>query len=157
ANKNIEAFTANDDVVADATVKIEMDDTRRERRGVDLVVATEAYHEEIVGRLGTGDGHLCRKAGNRYGPAGQPHVDRVAGEGAKDANGVVCRIANPQIDCHLLDIGAGQIVDIDEIRCGLRPQFDALDIVEIHGDGADVAVEARAAAIGGDREGFRPG
>ena len=48
------------------------------------------------------------------------------------------------------DVGAAQVVDDDGVGAAERVDVDALDVVQVHDDVADVAGEERAPAIGGD-------
>ncbi len=53
-----------------------------------------------------------------------------------------------EIDVDLVHIGAGQVVDGDAVGAAERVELDALDVVQVHDDVAEVAGEAHALAVG---------
>ena len=55
-----------------------------------------------------------------------------------------------QVDCDLLRVGAGEVVDRDVVGAAQRRKLDVLDAVEVHGDVADVAEHPHPLAIGRD-------
>src|SRR5262249_27713834 len=55
-----------------------------------------------------------------------------------------------QVDGDLRHAGTGKIVERDVVGTPQGVELDVLDAVEIHGDGADVAGEPHAAAVGRD-------
>ena len=57
-----------------------------------------------------------------------------------------------EVDVDLRDVGAGQVVDGDGVGAAQRVEVDALDIVEVHDDVAEVAGEPHAPAVGRDVE-----
>ena len=83
-------------------------------------------------------------------------LDVVGTVGAVDDDGVGLAVAGAaarsagQVEVDLGDVGAGQVVDGDRVGAAQGVEVDPLDAVEVHGDVADVAGEADAAAVGGD-------
>src|SRR5262249_7544266 len=55
-------------------------------------------------------------------------------------------------DVHLGDVGAGQVVDSDRVDPAQGVDVDALDVVGVHDDVADVTGEAEPIAVGGGDE-----
>ena len=55
-----------------------------------------------------------------------------------------------EVDRHLRDVRAAQIVDDDVVGAAERVELDGLDVIQIHGDVGDVAGEQHAPAIGRD-------
>ena len=55
-----------------------------------------------------------------------------------------------EVDVHLRDAGAREIVDGDRVGAAQGVEVDPLDAVEVHRDAADVAGEADPAAVGRD-------
>ena len=62
----------------------------------------------------------------------------------------VRRRARGEVDPHLCDVGAAQIVDDDPVEAAQRLELDGLGIVEIHPDAGHVAEEDHPPAIGED-------
>ena len=56
----------------------------------------------------------------------------------------------PRSTFALFSVGAGQVVDRDGVAAAQGPDVEALDVVEVHRDGGDVAGQAHARAVGGD-------
>src|SRR4029450_9535265 len=92
------------------------------------------------------------EAGDRHAGTGPDHGDLVAAVGADDDNLVSRAVAGAtrrgQVDVDLLDVGGGEVVDRDLVGSAQGVDLDAFDVVEAHGDFADVAGEPRPAAIG---------
>ena len=74
----------------------------------------------------------------------------VDGDGVRRAVAGVPPSVPPRSTLTCGHVGPAQIVDGDGVGAAQRVEVDALDVVEVHGDVADVAGEARAAAVGGD-------
>ena len=76
--------------------------------------------------------------------------DDIVAAGRVDDDRVHLTVADAvctQVDVDLADVGIGQIVDRDRIGTAQRVELDRLHVVEIHGDGGDVASEPRPPAI----------
>src|SRR5262249_62093632 len=87
------------------------------------------------------------------GGAGSDGHDVVAGSAVHD-HGVRLAVAPVrgafQVDVHLEDISAGQIVHGDRVGPAQGVQVNALDVVEVHDDVTEVAGELHALAVGRD-------
>ena len=55
-----------------------------------------------------------------------------------------------QVECDLRDVRPAEVADDDLVGAAERAEVDALDVVQIHRDGRDVAGEERAPAVGDD-------
>src|SRR5207237_8914724 len=78
-------------------------------------------------------------------------IELVGAGGAIDAHSIRLAVAcgRPEyceVYGNLLHAGAAQVVDRDIVRTARSRELDALDTVEVHGDGADVAGQRRLPA-----------
>src|SRR5947209_636033 len=55
-----------------------------------------------------------------------------------------------EVDRDLLDAGACEVANGDAVGAAERPEFDALDAVQVHGDAGDVAGEQGVCAVRAD-------
>src|SRR5262245_6885949 len=161
ALKRLLAGAGEDRVIAHAAVECQRDrGRRRQRRGVDAVIAAKAADGELVAGIGVVDGHLGRKSGDSNRGAGQRHVDVIAAVAAVDEYSVSLAVARGaadgprEVDRHEVHIGAGEIVDIHDVSAAQGVELDGLDAVQIHGDVGDVAEEAHPVAVGGNVDGL---
>jgi hypothetical protein len=90
-------------------------------------------------------------------------LDCVVAVGAGDDHRVGLAIAGGpadragEADSDRNYVGPGQIVDSDAVGAAEGIDADALDVVEVHDDIAEVAGEQGAPTVGRDREGLIPG
>src|SRR5262245_5117677 len=144
AVERVVAIAADQNVVAIAAVGGQLDRAREQPRGLDHVVAGPSVDgQPIAGRLGAGDVHL--RCQHQHG-----HAARIAGDegnviaaGPLDDHrvgpGEVGGLGQVQVD--LDHVGTAQIVDGDLVGPAEGVEVDSLDVVEVHGDGGDVAEE----------------
>ena len=59
-----------------------------------------------------------------------------------------------EVEVHPRDVGTGHVVDDDFVGAAERVEVDPLDIVQVHGDGRDVADKAGTRAVGRDIDVF---
>src|SRR6266540_2881518 len=165
AEDHVRPLAAENGVVPGAAVDREFHDTGRQRRGGDAVVTAESADDErVVRAFRVQDVHLRGEAEDRNRSSGSDHVDdvvavrpvghdrigrAVAGRRPADRTG--------EVDVHRHQIGPGQVIDSDRVSIAERVEVDALHIVEIHDDIAEVTGEAHPAPIGRDLENLRPG
>ena len=73
---------------------------------------------------------------------------RIAEEGDTVRLAVAAAGRRAEIDDQLEKVRAGQVGEDDIVGAGQGVVADRLDVVEVHGDGGDVAEEADAPAVG---------
>ena len=56
-----------------------------------------------------------------------------------------------EVDVHVGDAGAGQVVDGDGVGAAQRDDVHLLDAIDVHGHVADVAGQPQPAAVGRER------
>src|SRR5262249_35776597 len=128
--------------------------------GFDHVGAAEAIDDQAVGLVGMIDGHLRRKAVDDDLAADRSDGDGVIAASAVDGDAVDLAVADGpaerrgQVDGDLLDVRARELADVDGVGFAAGVEFDALDVVEVHGDVRDIAEEAHPLAIGRDVDGL---
>src|SRR5262249_23619433 len=103
----------------------------RNRRGQsgDLRRAVSARDDDVVGAVGAGDGDVV---GGTVAGVGGGRVGEVDRDGLGD--------------------GAGEVADGDVVDAAEDAEVDVFDAAEVGGDGGDVAGDASAGAVGGDRD-----
>ena len=145
ADQQIAAGTAGDGVIASAAIDDHFD---LDVRCVDDVVAAEAVDgERVVGSFHTVNGDFSRQPFNRNAGAGVDDRDVVGGCRAVDDDGVGLAVADAaagrcrQVQSDLFDIGLAEVVHRDRIGTAECHEFDPLDVVEVHVDRGDVALE----------------
>src|SRR5262249_40110167 len=149
------ARAPDQDVVAVAAVLRQADRAGGQPRSRHGVVAGLGLDDQlVVVRLGAGDVHL-------HGQAGDGNAGRVAHDGdgivvrgaVDDARvgravaGAAARRAR-QVDVDLGHGGTREVVDRDLVGAAVGGDVDHLDAVHVHGDGADVAGQPQAGAVG---------
>src|SRR5205823_4892751 len=155
AEKNVVARAADQDVVAVAAVLGQLDRAGRQAGSLHHVVAGQGVDDEPVrGRLGTGDMHLGSQTQDINVAGGADDRNGIAAGGAVDDDGVGRAVASAaagrgrEVDVHLGDAGAGEVVDGDRVGAAEGDDVDLLDAVDIHGHVADVAEQPQPAAVG---------
>ena len=155
AEEGVVAGAADQHVVAVAAVLRQLDRGGGQPRSVHHVVAGQRVDDQaVVGRLGAGDVH----------PGSQTQDVRVAGVagdrngvvagGAVDDDGVGLAVADAaagrarEVEVHVGDAGAGQVVDGDGVGAAEGDDVDLLDAVDVHGHVAHVAEQPQPAAVG---------
>ena len=71
-------------------------------------------------------------------------------DGDRVGRAVAAAVRAAQVDVDPLDVRAAEVADRDVVGAAERAEFDALDIVQVHGDVRDIAEEQRASAVGDD-------
>src|SRR5436190_3877634 len=158
ADDKIIAGAADNMVVAIAAVDREIDCAGNEQRGIDIVGAQAAIHDQRVGDSGSVDGHLCRQSvdGNRCAAA--DYLDLIDASRAIDDHGVGLTVSLAasrhcgEVDRDLLHVRSAEIVDRDGVGTAQGGEPDLLDAAEVHDDGTDVAKQPGARAVRRDVE-----
>ena len=114
--------------------------------------------QRVVRAFRLGDVDLGREPDHRNRAAGAHHIDDIAAVGAVGDHRVGGAIAGRaadrprQADIQLRDVGAREIVHRERVGATQRIEVDALDVVEVHDDVAEVAGEQHPSAVGRGRE-----
>src|SRR5262249_6917363 len=142
------------DVVAGAAVDRQADDARGKRLRGDRVVAGAAVDRQRVGGLRMVDIDLRGQADNRDAGAGRHHVDQVGLRGGVHGHLIDRQVGrsgadDAEVDLDLFHVGAGQVADRDVVGAARGSDVDGLNVVEVHGDVADVAGQRRVAVARG--------
>ena len=151
----IVALAPEDDVDAEPTVHRQLDAVGFERAGVDDVVAPEAVQRQAVVGLLRGEDVHRRLQTEDVDPAGvaggAEHVGAVGPvDGDRVGGAVAATVGTAQVGPDRHHVGSAEVTDDDVVGAAERPEVDAFDIVEVHGDVGDVAEEPDPAAVGGD-------
>src|SRR5262245_31426994 len=154
AQQEVVALATGDGVVAAATVDGETDDTRQQGGRIDRVIAVAAVDSQKVAGFRVVDVDLGRQPSHcNTGRCGDD-IDLVAAVGPVDGHLIGRHVVRAQIDRHLHHIGPGEVVNGDFVGTAQGVELDVLDVVEVHGDGADIAHQAHPAVIGRDAHGL---
>src|SRR5262249_8713341 len=127
----------------------------------DGVVAAAAVDDELVDGLEASNVGYRGEAGDRGRSAVRRRVDDVITLSALHDHLVDGTVAGTgaggggEVHVHLRDVGGGEIVHGDAVGAAARGDVDALDVVQVHGDRADVAGEECARAVRRDVHVFR--
>src|SRR6478735_650193 len=151
ASQDTDDVTADNDVIAVTAIGGQR--AHRKPRRLDDVVSAEAVdHDAIVG-VEVRDRHRLGEARHRDHAVDAGDEDRIGTIGGVDDHRIrrtITGAVDTQVEIDLGDVGPGQVVDRDGIDATQRVELDVLNVVEVHGDGGDVAREPYAAAIGRD-------
>ena len=152
---DVGALAAEHGVVARPGVDRELDHAGRQGGGGDAVVAAQRVDDQrVVRALRLGDVDLGREPDHRNRAAGAHHIDDIVAVGAVGDHRVGGAIARHpadrprQADIQLRDVGAREIVHRECVDAAQRVEVDALDVVEVHDDVAEVAGEHHPPAVG---------
>ena len=96
------------------------------------------------------DVDLRRQPDHRHAGRCGDDIDLIAGAGPVDGHLIGRTVVCAEIERHLGHIAASEVVDGDFVGAAQGVDLDVLDVVEVHGDVADVADQAHLAVIGGD-------
>ena len=140
-----------------AAVDQDGDQLRHRRLGRDPVVAAEAVDRQRVERgLGLGDRNRRGQPRDLGLARAGSDLDRVVAVAAVHddpvGGGVAASALGAEVGVDPVDVGAGEVVDGDGVEAAEGLHVDRLDAGGVHRDRADVAGEAKPAAVCGQVE-----
>ena len=155
---HVAALGAEDQIRTEAAVDRQPDGASLEAGGVDDVVTAQRIEDQPV--LGIRGEQVRRRleTEDRDTAGITRNPKHVVALGGVHRNGVDLQVGSPrrasQVDVDRRDIRSAEVADNNAVAATQRMEVDRLDIVQVHGDGGDVAEEAGAPAIRRDVDGL---